>query len=43
MLLFKGVADNALFFPCCDVYVVFSVLVFRSVAVHVFFYQVAAK
>lgn len=36
MLLFKGVADNALFFPCCDVYVVFSVLVFRSVAVHVF-------
>lgn len=42
MLLFKGVADNALFFPCCDVYVVFSVLVFRSVAVHVF-YQVAAK
>lgn len=42
MLLFKGVADNALFFPCCDGYVVFSVLVFRSVAVHVF-YQVAAK
>lgn len=34
---FLGVADNALFFPCCDVYVVFSVLVFRSVAVHVFF------
>lgn len=35
--VFLGVADNALFFPCCDVYVVFSVLVFRSVAVHVFF------
>lgn len=34
--VFLGVADNALFFPCCDVYVVFSVLVFRSVAV--FFY-----
>lgn len=34
--VFLGVADNALFFPCCDVYVVFSVLVFRSVAVHVF-------
>lgn len=41
MLLFKGVADNALFFPCCDVYVVFSVLVLLSMCC--FFNQVAAK